>query len=318
MNDEILIKFLLNETSEEENITVTNWLDASPSNKEYFLQFEKIWTSSKKLSGQSMVNEEEAWLRFYQKTKDKPAVRLQLKPRFTWLKIAASFILIAAGWSIYSMLTPGSYIPLKSNNVITTKILPDGSELTLNKNSEISYADNFKNNRHIRLQKGDVFFNVVPNKAEPFVINVDKVLVLVVGTSFNIKHNSNFTEVIVETGIVKVSIGEKQINLYKGEKIVIQSNTKELIKTANTDLLYNYYRHKEFTTNNTPLWRIVEVLNEAYQTNITIDDPKIKDLTLNTTFKFSTDPNDILDVICQTLNLKMLRNENDIVLSKNR
>lgn len=318
MNDDLLIKFLLKETSKEESISVQNWLNASPSNKNYFLQFEKIWTSSKNLSAQSEISEEDAWLRFKERTNIKQAATGKLKPKYNWLKIAASFILIAAGWSVYTLLSPVSYIPVATGNVVTTKVLPDGSALTLNKNSRIRYADNFKNNRSIHLEKGNVFFNVAHNKTKPFVINVDKVSVLVVGTSFNIKHLSNITEVIVETGIVKVSLGKNEINLYKGEKIIIKKNSKELIKTPNTDLLYNYYRSKEFITNNTPLWRLILVLNEEYHTNIVINDPDIKNLTINTTFKTTATPDYILDIICQTFNLKLVRNQNQILLSNNQ
>lgn len=318
MNDDLLIKFLLKETSKEESISVQNWLNASPSNKNYFLQFEKIWTSSKNLSAQSEISEEDAWLRFKERTNIMQAATGKLKPKYNWLKIAASFILIAAGWSVYTLLSPVSYIPVATGNVVTTKVLPDGSALTLNKNSRIRYADNFKNNRSIHLEKGDVFFNVAHNKTKPFVINVDKVSVLVVGTSFNIKHLSNITEVIVETGIVKVSLGKNEINLYKGEKIIIKKNSKELIKTPNTDLLYNYYRSKEFITNNTPLWRLILVLNEEYHTNIVINDPDIKNLTINTTFKTTATPDYILDIICQTFNLKLVRNQNQILLSNNQ
>lgn len=318
MNDELLIKFLLKETSEEESITVQNWLNAAPSNKSYFLQFEKIWTSSKKLSTQSKISEEDAWLRFKVKTSNQQAIIHKLKPKYNWLKIVASFIVIAAGWSVYTLLSPVSYIPVTAGNTVTTKILPDGSALTLNKNSRISYADNFKNNRSIRLEKGDVFFKVAHNKTKPFIINVDKVSVLVVGTSFNIKYLSNSTEVIVETGIVKVSLGKNQINLYKGEKIVIKNNSEELIKSPNTDLLYNYYRSKEFIASNTPLWRLIAVLNEEYHTNIVINDPDIKNLTLNTTFKTTATLDHILKIICQTFNLKVVRNQNQILLSNNQ
>jgi transmembrane sensor len=317
MTDELLIKFLLKETTEAESITVQNWLDASPNNATYFLQFEKIWNSSKTLSGQSQINEDDAWLRFKQKTNNSTITR-QLKPKYNWLKVAAVFVLIAAGWSLYNIVRPVSYINLTAGNTVITKILPDGSELTLNKNARISYANNFKRNRSIHLQQGDVFFNVAHDKAKPFVIDIDKVSVLVVGTSFNIKHLANQTEVIVETGIVKVTLGKDQINLQKGEKVVIYSSTDKLIKEQNTDQLYNYYRSKEFIANNTPLWRMVEVLNEQYSTNIIINDPAIKNLPLNTTLKTSASLDRNLDVICETLGITMQRNQNQILLSKHQ
>lgn len=314
MTDELLIKFLLKETTEVESITVQNWLDASPENTSYFLQFEKIWNSSKVLSGQSQVNENDAWLRFKQKTGSNNAITRQLKPRYNWLKVAAVFVLIAAGWSLYNILSPVSYIDLTAGNTVTIKTLPDGSELTLNKNARVSYANNFKRNRSVHLQQGDVFFNVAHDKAKPFVIEIDKVSVLVVGTSFNIKHLANQTEVIVETGIVKVTLGKAHISLQKGEKVVINNHTDQLIKEQNTDQLYNYYRSNEFIANNTPLWRMVEVLNEQYNANIIISDPAIKNLPLNTTLKTSASLDRNLDVICKTLVISMQRNQNQILL----
>ncbi|SDJ58123.1 FecR family protein [Pedobacter sp. ok626] len=314
MTDELLIKFLLKETTEVESITVQSWLDASPDNASYFLQFEKIWNSSKVLSGQSQVNENDAWLRFKQKTGSNNTITRQLKPRYNWLKVAAVFVLIAAGWSLYNILSPASYIDLTAGNTVTTKTLPDGSELTLNKNARLSYANNFKRNRSVHLQQGDVFFNVAHDKAKPFVIEIDKVSVLVVGTSFNIKHLANQTEVIVETGIVKVSFGKAEISLQKGEKVVISNHTDKLIKEQNTDQLYNYYRSNEFIANNTPLWRMVEVLNEQYSANIVINDPAIKNLPLNTTLKTSASLDRNLDVICKTLVISMQRNQNQILL----
>ncbi|WP_316810227.1 FecR family protein [Pedobacter heparinus] len=319
MNDELLIKFLLKETSEEESITVHKWLNASPSNESHFKQFKRIWESSKKLSGQSQVNGDEAWLRFKQRTATAkaspgPVVR-SLKALQPWLKIAAVFVLIAAAWAVYSVLSPVTYTALASGNTISKQLLPDGSEVTLNKHAALSYASNFKRNRSIRLQKGEAFFNVAHDKSRPFVIDVDKVSVLVVGTSFNVKYFNGQTEVIVETGIVKVSLGKTEIALHKGEKAVIKNGTGKFRKAQNEDQLYNYYRSKEFVFNNTPLWRAAEVLNEAYGTQILIKDPAIKNRTINTTLRTTASLDYNLSIICDPLDIRFVRNENQIVLS---
>lgn len=316
MTDELLISFLLKETGEKENISVQNWIDASPANRAHFLQFEKIWNSSKSLSPNSDINEIDAWERFKQKTttQQKPVTK-KLKPNYNWLKIAAVLVMIAAGWSAYHLLSPVSYIPVIAGHQVTLKTLPDGSALTLNKNAKISYANNFKNNRTVHLEQGSVFFNVAHDKAKPFVIDVDKISVLVVGTSFNIKHSKELTEIIVETGIVKVSLGRDEINLQKGEKVVISKHSGQLTKTENTDQLYNYYRSKEFVTDNAPLWRVIDVLNEAYGSSIVIKDDRVRNLTLNTTLKTTASLDVNLQLICQTFNLTLKRNENDIILS---
>lgn len=319
MTDELLIKFLLKETTEDENLTVQNWIDASSSNQDHFLQFEKIWNASKNLTSQSNMDENEAWLRFKQRTAipTQPVVK-KLDPLKNWLKIAAVLIMIAAGWSAYLIFSPVAYIPVLAGNAVTTKVLPDGSELTLNKNARISYANNFKNNRSIHLEQGDVFFEVAHDKAKPFIINIDHISVLVVGTSFNIKHIKGQTEVIVETGIVKVSLGMEEISLQKGEKVAISNASAKLIKVQNTDHLYDYYRSNEFLTNNTPLSRLLEVFNEAYGADVTIKDEAIKNLTITTTFKTTASLETNLQVICRTLDLKLIRNQNQMILSKQR
>ncbi|MFA4868532.1 MAG: FecR family protein [Pedobacter sp.] len=318
MTDELLIKFLLKETTEDEHISVQNWMNASPANKAHFIKLEKIWDSSKNLSTKKDISEIEAWERFKQKAHKKEPEIINIKPSFSWLKIAAMLFVVAASWSLYEILSPVSYIPVLAGNKVTTKTLPDGSEITLNKNSTITYANNFRNNRTIHLEQGSVFFNVVHDETKPFVIDIDKVSVLVVGTSFNIKHLEEQTEVIVETGIVKVSLGKKEINLQKGEKVIINNNVDQLVKTQNTDQLYNYYRSNEFVTNNTPLWHIIEVINEAYGSTVIIKDSAIKNLSLNTTLKTSASLDDNLQVICKTLNLTLVRNQNEIILSKHQ
>lgn len=65
--------------------------------------------------------------------------------------------------------------------------------------------------------------------------------------------------------------------------------------------------------NNTPLWKVAETLNEAYQVNIVIEDPKIKNLTLTTTFKEDS-LDHILQLICETLNVKQVHSEGKILL----
>jgi ferric-dicitrate binding protein FerR (iron transport regulator) len=315
MNDEILIKFLLKETSNTESEAVNTWLLAKPENAAYYTQFEKIWNTSKDLQTENTIDENTAWLKFKAKAdaiKPQPIVK-PLKGNYNWLSIAAIFLLAIGSWSVYTFLNSSNYTNIISNNQVISKILPDGSELTINKNSEISYAANFKSHRNLQLKKGEVFFNVAHDKSKPFIIKIDKVAVEVVGTSFNIKYLNNATEVTVETGIVKVSLGNEQIELIKGERILIDAKTQSLVKEKITDQLYNYYRSKLFVATNTPLHKLINVLNEAYGSDIKLTED-VKNLTIYTTLPLgSLDQN--LQNICETLNLKVTRNQQEILLS---
>ena len=319
MTEEILIKFLLKETSEEESIAVQKWLDEATSNRAEFTQLERIWTASKSLSTTSNVDEEQAWTKFKATTASgsKEAIVRPIKQNFGWLKIAAVLVLVAGAWMMYNVFGPANYTDLVASNKVIVEHLPDGSEVTLNKNSQISYVTDFKDERSVRLKQGDVFFNVAHDKSKPFVIKINKVSVTVVGTSFNVKHLKGETEVIVETGIVKVSNGNEMVELHKGEKVLIKEVSPKLIKEQNTDQLYSYYRSGKFVFYKTPLWKVVEVLNEAYDVHIVIQDPSIANETLNTTLEEANQLDKNLGYIKETMqNLKIDRNDGQITLSK--
>ncbi|CAH0319125.1 hypothetical protein SRABI27_05175 [Pedobacter sp. Bi27] len=316
MTDELLIKVLLKESTIEENEKVEKWLNAAEANKKHFTQLETIWQVSNTLKNDNKRDEEQAWASFKARRADlKPESdnSKRLNASRVWLRIAAVLFIAVGGWIAYSLYGPGKYTELTATYQVRTETLPDGSALTLNKNTKISYAANFKNNRKLKLEQGDVFFDVAKDKTHPFIIDIEKVSVEVVGTSFNIKHIKKDTEINVETGIVKVRLANDEIKLYKGEKIHIDGNTRKLVKEQSTDQLYNYYRSNLFQANNISLSKLIVTLNEAYGSNIILDE-KIKGLTINTTLKMGS-VNQNLEIICQTLNLQLSRNGNTILLS---
>lgn len=314
MKDEILIKFLLKESTAEENLAVNQWIELSEENRAYLASLQKIWTESKGLAAQSEVDVNVAWDKFKDKTApSKPAIKLNLVK--TWMRIAAVLVMAVGGWLAYSVLNPSGYTDLNADSQVLSQLLPDGSELTLNKFSHVEYASNFKNNRSVKLDSGDVFFEVAKDKSKPFTIEIDDVTVQVVGTSFNIKHLKQQTEVVVETGIVKVSVGSSAVLLHKGERVILQKGTRKLEKLLVNDRLYNYYRSKLFIADQTPLPVLVDILNEAYGSSIVVEGAA-RDLTISTTLQYEKSLDDNLQTIIGTLEkLKLKRNQNEIILS---
>lgn len=315
MNDDLLIKFLLKETTPEEDAQVQEWIALSEENQKEFARFELIWNSSKKLEAESAVDPDMAWERFRNKVSEKKIevpVRY-INQRHSWLRVAAAIFLIAGAWSFYSNFYAG-YDTIEAGQLVRVETLPDGSEITLNRNTKISYRKNFKGeSRNVKLESGEVFFDVTRDKSKPFVIEADDVTVRVLGTSFNVKHINDYTEVIVETGLVRVSMDNQSVELKPGEKVSIKGKNSQLKKQANTDQLYNYYRSKLFVADNTPLWRVVEILNEAYDANIVIESEQVKNLPLSTTFKDESLDN-ILHVITETFKISAVKEDGRIIL----
>ena len=294
------------------------WMNESTTNKEHYYQLKKIWDSSKELAAGSTVDVNKAWERFQNRVADQnESPKILRRSRFSWMRVAASVILLAGlGIAAYYLFNnnsaPKEIIAQTTQNVLTDT-LSDGSVVTLNKQSTITYPSKFKGNTRAIALKGEAFFNVAPDKKKPFIISVNDVQVTVVGTSFNIKSEGGNTEVIVETGIVRVTRSGKTVELIAGEKIAMTANDSNATKEKVTDKLYNYFRSKVFVCDDTPLWKLVQVLNEAYDAKISIGRKELNDMRLTSPF-YNESLEKVLEVIHLTFDITVIKKEDGQII----
>ena len=312
------MKYLLGETSAGEEKAVIEWMNAKAANKEYYEQFKKIWDNSKVLADGSTVDVNKAWERFQNRVAGKIGTsKIPGRRNFSWLRIAASVILIAGlGIATYFLVDNGhepKEMLAQTSEDVLTDTLPDGSVITLNKRSAVSYPSEFKGKTRTVALKGEAFFNITPDKKKPFIISVNDVKVTVVGTSFNIKSENGNTEVVVETGIVQVTKQGKTVELFAGEKIMMTANDSTATKEPVSDKLYNYYRSKEFVCDDTPLWKLVQVLNEAYDAKIIIGRKELNDMRLTTTFN-NESLEKVLEIIHLTFDITVIKKEDGQII----
>lgn len=317
INDDLLVKHLLDTTTPSEKAAVTAWLAEKAEHQRYFEHFRLIWEESRKLAAVSTVNENDAWSRFQQRVgaNENTTRIVKMDTGFAWrpfLRIAAVLvIMIGAAGAWYISQHHNAPLIVSSGEQIKQDVLPDGSQVTLNKQSTITYAGNNKQ-RSVKLE-GEAFFDVAQDPGKPFVIKVNDVTVRVLGTSFNVKSTHGKTEVIVETGAVEVTRNNKSVQLKQHEKAVITGQQEAFTKQSNTDELYSYYRTQTFVCNNTPLWKLVEILNEAYGVNIVIANNDKRDLQINSTFTNSS-LDSTLKVIGLTYEIAVEKQGSQIIL----
>lgn len=316
INDELLTKYLLGEATLGEQTTVQAWIEQTDANKAHYEQLKQIWDKSKLLESKSSIDEEAAWSRFQERVNNSESSKTIALPqkRFSPMRIAAAIaVLLCCAWTAKYFMYDYGTTTLYASNEVLVETLPDGSVVTINKNSSIKYDSDFSGDSRDVTLSGEAFFNVTPNKQKPFIISADKATITVVGTSFNVNSSKEATEVIVETGLVKVAKNAESVEVKPSEKATVYNNKTQPVKADNVDKLYNYYRTKEFVCNNTPLSRLVKVLNNAYNVNIVIANDQLNDIAITTTFKDQT-LEEILDVISQTFSLTIERSGNNIII----
>ncbi|MEO8413822.1 MAG: FecR family protein [Ginsengibacter sp.] len=318
ITDDLLVKYLLGETTPDENGGVAQWLADEAANRKYYDDFSLIWEESKQFAASSTVDEEASWQKMRSRIHTITTEKTKKKSirSFYWLQVAAMLVIMAgAGVLAYYIFINREIKTMvaRSLNKVVTDTLPDRSIITLNKNSAVYYPEKFKGKTRVVNLKGEAFFSITPDRAKPFIIHVNDITVKVVGTSFNIKSTNGNTEVIVETGIVQVIKNNKEIDLHPGERTFVKKEDSALVKENETGTLYDYYRTKEFECDNTPLWKLIEVLNQAYDANIIIERKELRNLPITTTFNNESLDN-ILEVIRQTFNISVTKTGNQTIL----
>lgn len=329
ITDEVLVKYLLQECLPEEKTDVEKWFEEDEANLAYYNHFKHIWDHSKQISSTSTIDIQYSWKRLEQKI-NKPKPNFQFNKFFYYA--AAVFILLIASYWYFSQQQSNTTIPViivhhdstlkipfkQIESCSLTKIkadtLSDKSIVILNKQAKLTHPAKFEGNeRRVQLQ-GEAFFTISPDKKKPFFIETgDQIEIKVLGTSFNVKNKSDYTEIIVETGVVEVRHFNKLIILHPHEKAKIKKNDTSIHVEKNKEKLYRYYRVKEFECENTPLWKLVEVLNEAYDDSISIGNKNIRSELLTTRFN-NESLEHVLEIISETFDITVEKQGHHYIL----
>jgi ferric-dicitrate binding protein FerR (iron transport regulator) len=290
-DEDMLIRYILGETTDKERENTELWLKEDNANMRELEQAKFLLEQSQQLAQQSPADEDDQWKKFKIKRDalSKPKVR-SITGRIHWLQMAAAILVFVGGASVayyfnnqHAVLN-GQLQSFSSKEKAVVDTLSDGSIVHLNRYSSVSCITDFKNTREVKLT-GEAFFEVKHNASVPFVVHANGVNIRDIGTAFNVKSHIKNVEVVVESGIVKVSKDKAAVQLNPRQKVIVNNADKQLHVEASTDLLYNYYRSNEFIANKTPLWRVIETINEAYDSHIVIADKRLTDLPLTGTFK---------------------------------
>jgi len=310
IHEGLLVRYLLGETSPDDNARVETWLAADPANRHFYDHFKLIWRESRHLNDNFDTTDEQAdaaWQKFRQRI-HRPvhlqAVKEAPGRRYlpTWTKVAAAVLVVASITGIlYLTRSAGPDRLIASTTTPLTDTLPDGSLITLNKRSDISYPEKF-NRRSVRLH-GEAFFKIAPDKDRPFIVNINDITITVLGTTFNVRNKGNTTEIIVETGLIHITDPRHDFLLDSSERVILHDGDISVTTDSTRGELYKYYRTKEFVCDNTPLPQLAASLEEAYDVKIVVD-PSLRHLQINTVFR-NQSLEQILNIIQETFGIKV-------------
>ena len=191
---------------DEDHARWTQWRAESPENAQLFEEA-KVWV----IALRGMVPEEEVeseLSRLKEKLQAAP-VRVESKvyPFRAWMGIAAALAMLLGSVFLWQTLKPEELQLLSTGyGEIIEQVLSDGTEVSLNANSEIRFSANWdgSSKREVWLE-GEAFFDVTHNPDVPFVVHTSRGDIRVLGTQFNALQRAEVLRVALVEGSVSLT-----------------------------------------------------------------------------------------------------------------
>jgi transmembrane sensor len=311
--EKLIIKALQGNILPEEHYELECWIAEDEQNKKAYDEFAFTWRKSVEGTKPPAVDSDAEWIRLKTIT-ESPTIYKEKSVVLRWTLRAAAAIafIVISTYLITTTISKNELITFRSTTDTLSVRLPDGSLITLNHNAQISYHEDFENNRSIDLA-GEAFFDVAKDEEHPFVIHTSAAMIRVVGTSFNVDAGKrNETLLSVMTGVVECRVidQENAVSFAAGESGVISAdkNTIEKAHEINADS----WRTKLLTFKDTPLAEVVNSVDKYFDQDFLIDE-NLTDCKVTAEFKDPT-LDEVVATITEMLSLTVERRNKHYLL----
>ncbi|MDR2310680.1 MAG: FecR domain-containing protein [Brucellaceae bacterium] len=226
----------------------------------------------------------------------------------SWLKLTGGLV---ATTLIVLIINPHFINDIQADivsgrEIVTPVILPDGSRVQLAANTAITFEFD-QRQRHVRLLRGEAYFEVTPGSAPDFSIDIDGDTVRVIGTHFNVDRIADKTTVLVSEGIVSVQGAQDTApeKITQGQEITVASGTAGAIRSGNIDSSMAWMSGR-LVVDRTPVDDVVATLARHTPAKLYVRG-KLKEQMISGTFSLE-DIDGSLETIAAALNAKINRN----------
>lgn len=287
---ELAAKYLSGDISSAERRELMEWIAESDANQAFFDEMIHLWSLTGEADRPFVADTRTAWNKVAARIEspggqtaqasDTPEAKIRtLSIKRDFLRIAAVLLpLIAvAAWLWLQPGTPEQRL-IVSEETTREITLPDGSRVTLNANSQLSYQEDFSE-RRVSLT-GEAFFDVARDTLRPFEIFTGETVTRVLGTSFNVRAypDEDKVEVMVRTGRVEFREEEDdndRIVLSADQAAVFKKEEKIVQETTSLGTNATAWMKKEIELNNEPLEKALQVINNYFRTDVSVENQEM-------------------------------------------
>lgn len=313
MSEELLFRHFSRSTSPAEEAIIAQWLEQEYGSQEVYDRYQVFYHDlnavESALKTRKNYNSQYAWQKIQ---KDLPDVQKSTSVLSSYLKIAASiFLCVAIAWLFIINQAP-NVVELAAVDKITDMELEDGSEITLNKGSSLTFPEKFNPNERRVAMVGEAYFEIEKDPERPFIIETGETLIEVLGTSFNVTEKAGSIKVFVDEGLVKLSSAGQFLLLPAGTSGTFDLMDQSLTKQENTLIeTHQFWRNRQLVFKGAQLGDVFQTLEEAYGVETHFENGLLKNCTITVTFEDESMER-MLRIISNTLNISITQVNNQI------
>lgn len=155
----------------------------------------------------------------------------------------------------------------------------DGTRAYVNSDSKIRFPKQFGLSDRTISIRGEAYFEVAPNKNRPFIVELEKGKIEVLGTSFNVDAYPEHKDIRVtlDEGKINLIPWTKENNILNPGEMVIynkESGHCQIVKKDDANKI-SLWKKDVINFSNTPLSEVIERLNKWYDVEFIVEDKEV-------------------------------------------
>ncbi len=275
-----------------EQIELTEWLGTNEANQKTLDDYQAIWKLTESVDTDFDIDIDQGFNKLQKRIKvEKISSKTTatdnakvIPMRRKLMQLAAALtLLLGAGFlfNLYNSNTAETnWISVTtSENEKKSVTLSDGTIVSINQNSTFKYPASFDSKTRSVQLKGEAFFDVTKDASKQFIIETNKTLVSVLGTSFNVREYEEelLTEVMVKTGKVKLSPkNNKEAVLLTEFKKGVYFHSERKLKASTLDNLNDLaWQSGQVKFKSTALADVLTILSRQLDCNIQVENKQL-------------------------------------------
>jgi ferric-dicitrate binding protein FerR (iron transport regulator) len=255
---------------------------------------------------------------------EKPAKRIRL---VAWRWAAAVAILLLGTGLLWYLGRPQKRQIHVSFGRVERVVLPDGSQVTLNGNSTLTFGPDWGDGdaREVWLE-GEALFKVTKRQSPAgrrvkFITHTPHLDIAVLGTQFNVSTRRGTTRVVLLEGKVALTSRENPsagtLEMKPGQLATLAEGVARAEVSRVVPGPHTAWVAEAFVFDNTPLSQVAALLEDTYGLKVTFEDQAMTDYRLTANLS-NRDLDALLDVIAATFHLELQRDKERVFFRRPR